>query len=233
MSRVPNQLPEFRDRALLLRALTHRSRVNESDIQLNDNERLEFLGDAILSFICGAYLYRQFPTKTEGELTVLRSLLVDSKQLAEFAKVINLGSQIQLGKGAERDGGRSNPKILSSTFEALVGAYFLDQNSEIVPVQQYVLPFFADAIAQIEQQHPEVPLNYKSHFQEWAQAEYGENPEYVLIAAAGPDHAKTFVSEVHLRGKSYGRGTGSRKQDAEKDAARDALDRLGLLNLRH
>lgn len=222
-------LPVFRDPLLLQQAFTHRSYVNEHPEVQKHNERLEFLGDAILNFLSGEFLYRKYPHKNEGELTPLRSSLVDAKQLAEFATQLNLGNHLLLGRGADQDSGRSNPRLLSSTFEALIGAYFLDQDSDIYQVRTYVEPFFESAIASLEKQHFTSTINYKSRFQEWALANQGENPTYQLLHESGPDHAKTFVIEVRVKGERYGQGTGRKKQDAEKDAARDALDRLGLL----
>lgn len=129
----PFKLPPFHDRALLELALTHRSYVNEHPEVQAHNERLEFLGDAVLNFISGNFLYKRFPYKAEGELTPLRSALVDEQQLAKFAEMLELGPLMKLGKGAEREGGRQNANLLSSTFEAIVGAYFLDTNSVLLP----------------------------------------------------------------------------------------------------
>jgi len=222
-------LPPFRDRALLQRALTHRSYVNENPDAQAHNERLEFLGDAILNFLSGEFLYKKYPQKPEGELTPLRSMLVDAKQLAEFAKMLNLGEQLRLGRGAERDGGRTNNRMLSSAFEAIVGAYFLDCQSEIDPVRRYIVPFFESSIATFEALHVATSIDYKSQFQAWALATHAEIPKYPVIESSGPDHAKTFVVEAQVKGQSYGRGVGNKKQNAEKDAARNALDQLGLL----
>lgn len=229
MAQPFKNLPSFKEHSLLQRALTHRSYVNENSQVQNHNERLEFLGDAILNFLSGEFLYKKYPHKSEGELTPLRSLLVDAKQLAEFAISLNLGQHIKLGRGAEQDGGRSNPRILSSAFEAVIGAYFLDQNSNIQQVRNYVEPFFESVAITLEKQQVTSNINYKSRFQEWALANQGENPTYVVLQESGPDHAKTFVIEVQVKGERYGQGTGRKKQEAEKDAARDALDRLGLL----
>jgi ribonuclease-3 len=222
-------LPPFRDRSLLQRAFTHKSYVNEYPETKNDNERLEFLGDAILNFLSGEFLYKRYPQKPEGELTPLRSLLVDAKQLASFAQLLHLGDQLRLGRGAERDGGRTNARMLSSAFEAIIGAYFLDCHSDIEPVRKYVVPFFETAIATFEKPQIDSPINYKSQFQTWALADRKEIPKYLTVESSGMDHEKTFVVEVQIQGEFYGRGTGRKKQDAEKDAARDALDRLGLL----
>ncbi|EKQ67920.1 ribonuclease III [Leptolyngbyaceae cyanobacterium JSC-12] len=220
-------LPRFQNSALLQQALTHRSYVNEHPSETLHNERLEFLGDAVLNFLSGEFLYKRFPEKPEGELTPLRASLVDASQLAKFAIALELGTQLRLGRGAEQDGGRTNPNLLSSAFEAIVGAYFLDTGSDIHLVRMYVVPFFESVVDTLEVIAP--AINYKSRFQEWAQANHRENPTYAIAHESGPDHAKTYVTEVFVNGKFYGRGTGRKKQDAEKDAARDALDRLNLL----
>jgi len=235
MTKPSAQFPVFRDSDFLEWALTHSSYINEHPEGQKDNERLEFLGDAILNFLSGEFLYQKYPQKPEGELTQLRSLMVDAKQLAEFANQLNLGEHLRLGRGAERDGGRSNPRILSSGFEAIIGAYFLDCGSNIEPVRKYVMPFFETIAPQLDPSQNSgmkthaSNINYKSRFQEWALAKFGENPTYIVQKESGHDHAKTFEIEAQVKGKQYGQGTGRKKQDAEKDAARDALDRLGLL----
>ncbi|WAL59408.1 ribonuclease III [Thermocoleostomius sinensis] len=220
-------LPLFRDRTLLQQALTHRSYVNEHPNTGEHNERLEFLGDAVLNFLSGEILYKRYPHQPEGALTPLRSALVDEKQLANFALLLELGNQLRLGRGAERDGGRHNQNLLSSTFEAVIGAYFLDTGPEIAAVRAYVEPLFTSVLDKWDLLPPTV--NAKSCFQEWALATYGENPQYVITDQTGPDHAKEFTAEVRLGGSSYGKGKGRRKQDAEKQAAEDALRNLGLL----
>jgi len=191
-------------------------------------KRLEFLGDAVLNFLSGEFLYKKFPEKPEGELTLLRSLLVDEQQLAHFAEMLNLGSQLRLGKGADLDGGRRNPNLLSCAFESLIGAYFLDNGSQIDMVRIYVTPFFESVVDQLVVAAPET-TNTKSRLQEWALAQAGEVPRYYAIAETGPDHAKHFTVEVRVSGKVYGQGSGKRKQEAEKLAARNALEKLGLL----
>lgn len=220
-------LPEFCDRTLLQRAMTHKSYANEQGL-VGDNERLEFLGDAILTFICGELLYRLFPDKPEGELTQLRASLVDRTQLAVFAIALQLNQTLRLGKGVENSGGRTNPRLLSSAFEALVGAYFIDQGSEVEVVKHFVEPLFQWALEQ--RGATSNTINYKSRFQEWALAEVGKVPEYIIVEESGPDHAKKFVSEVRVQGKFYGRGRGHKKQEAEKQAARSALEALGILD---
>lgn len=215
------EFPPFHDRTLLQQALTHRSYINEHPDAGDHNERLEFLGDAVLNFLSGEFLFKRYPHKAEGELTPLRSALVDERQLARFAQALNIGEQMRLGKGAEREGGRQNTNLLSSAFEAVVGAYFLDTNSDIAAVRAYMKPLFASADAP--------PLvNYKSRFQEWALAHLGENPRYVISNQTGPDHAREFTAEVWVGGQKYGEGTGRRKQDAEKRSAEDALRNLDL-----
>ena len=221
------RLPRFRNSQLLEQALTHRSYANEMDHDEEHNERLEFLGDCVLNFLCGEFLYQYFPDKTEGELTALRSALVNEKQLTEFAEQLNLGSQLRLGKGAEQDGSRTRPSILSSTFEALVGAYFIDSGSQIDAVRQFVLPLFESITDRMDTVAP--PVNHKSELQHWAMVRYCENPVYTVIAAVGPDHSKEFTVEVSVLGKVYGQGMGRRKQDAEKEAARVALEVLGVI----
>ncbi|HEY9735567.1 MAG TPA: ribonuclease III [Trichocoleus sp.] len=220
-------LPQFSDRTLLLRAMTHKSYAKEHEGAGGDNERLEFLGDAILTFMCGELLHRAFPERSEGELTQLRASLVDRTQLAAFAIALQLGQHLRLGRGVENSGGRTNPRLLSSAFEALVGAYFLDQGSDIEAVKDFVEPLFLQALAQRET--TDSAINFKSRFQEWALAEVGEVPRYLIVEESGPDHAKRFVAEVWVQGTAYGRGEGNKKQEAEKEAARNALETLGLL----
>lgn len=207
--------------------MTHKSYANEGSKPEENNERLEFLGDAILTFLCGEFLYKKYPKLAEGELTPLRASLVDKHQLAEFAKSLNLDQKLRLGKGVENSGGRQNPRLLSSAFEALIGAYFLDQDSSVDAVRVYVEPFFADALRR--RGADKSGVNAKSQFQEWATAKLKEFPQYRLIEASGPDHARHFVVEVTVKGQVYGRGQGRKKQEAEKEAARIALEKLGLL----
>ncbi len=218
------QLPKFKKDSLLQQALTHRSHVNENP-GVEDNERLEFLGDAVLNFVSGNFLFWRYPDQAEGKLTALRSQLVDQTQLAKFAIALDLGSQMRLGKGADQDGGRTNPNLLSSAFEAVIGAYFLDCN-DVARVQQYVEPFFESVC---DRQTATATINFKSQFQEWALANGSDNPQYVILSESGPDHDKKFLAEVQVSGKAYGRGVGNKKQEAEKNAAKAALEKLGLM----
>ena len=212
------------DSLLLNRALTHRSYLNEHPEAIEDNERLEFLGDAVLDFLVGAWLYNHFPEMAEGELTRLRSALVRTEQLAEFAQEIDLGSVMRLGRGEDEGGGRERQALLCATFEALVGAIYLSGGIEAV--QEFVEPMLLEAADMIltarKEQDP------KSLFQEWIQSQGYGPPLYRTIATTGPDHAKNFEVEVVVNDKVYGRGRGHSKQAAAKAAARDALQSLGL-----
>lgn len=220
-------LPEFRNQELFQVAMTHRSYVNERPEIKQHNERLEFLGDAILNFLGGEFLYKRYTEKPEGELTPLRSALVDEKQLAQFATWLKLDQWLKLGKGAELEGGRQNENLLSSAFEALIGAYFLDVDSNIDAVRAYVEPLFRTVIDNLAVHTPNI--NYKSRLQEWSLAQIGELPSYTTIRESGPDHAKVFAVAVSVAGKKYGEGTGRSKQDAGKAAAKNALEVLGII----
>ena len=210
-------LPSFQDSSLLLRALTHRSYINEHQEELEDNERLEFLGDAALDFITGSFLYHRYPEMQEGRLTRLRAALVCTEQLAAFAEQLNIGPLIRLGKGEE--GGRQRPTLLCATFEAVIGAYFLDAGIEAV--RAYVEPLFQPAAEQILR--TEKDTDAKSLLQEWAQAQRGQTPRYNTLSAPGPDHEKTFTVEVRIGEEVFGVGTGSNKQAAAQAAAQAGL----------
>jgi ribonuclease-3 len=220
-------LPPFHNAALLIQAMTHKSYAREHPDAGGDNERLEFLGDAILTFLCGEFLFDRYPDQPEGELTPLRASLVDATQLGKFALQLSLQTHLRLGKGVEGSGGRTNARLLSSAFEALVGAYFLDQRSQIPPVREFVFPLFAAVVDDLAD--PTRNINEKSALQEWSLGRSGVIPTYAIVSESGPDHAKEFAAIVRIDDEIYGRGQGRRKQDAEKAAARDALKRLGLL----
>jgi ribonuclease-3 len=220
-------LPTFENADWLQRALTHKSYLQEHPNAPGDNERLEFLGDAILTFLCGEFLFQQFPDAPEGDLTILRASLVDKTQLAAFARLLQLGQRLRLSRGIENSGGRTNSRLLSSAFEALIGAYYLDSSCNIEPVREYVFPFFRQGLA--GQPGGSATLNVKSKLQEWALANHGVIPEYIILAAEGPDHAKRFTAEVRILKQVYGQGQGGSKQAAEKAAARAALISIGEL----
>ena len=222
------KLPKITNQSLLELALTHRSYANEHPEVAGHNERLEFLGDAVLGFLVGELLYRLYPSMTEAELTRLRSRLVDEHQLGKLGSLMNLGSLMRLGKGAEKDNGRANPSLLNDTFEAIIGAYFLDRGIEAVAA--YVQPLFTSLAEQLvsEQSHSQTTtfIDSKNKFQQWALANYQEPPTYKIIKESGPDHAKEFTAQVLVKGIVYGTGKGKRKQEAQKAAAKAALEQL-------
>ncbi|MDZ8224763.1 MULTISPECIES: ribonuclease III [unclassified Nostoc] len=222
----------FHNEKLLRRALTHRSYVHENPGEGEHNERLEFLGDALLNFLSGEYLYKCHPEMGEDELTRRRSALVDEKQLAKFAEEVGLDFRMRLGKGAIRDGGFQNPNLLSSTFEAVLGAYYLDNDSNIEAVRAIIEPLFDS----VDPKHIIVSrsnVDSKNRFQEWVQRNVTPNPpKYFTEQIGGPSHAPEFIAKVLVNEKIYGEGKGRNKKEAEKAAAEDALDKLkkqGLL----
>ena len=227
---MQQKLPPIRDKKLLQQALTHRSYVNEHPEQGEDNERLEFLGDAVLGFLVGELLYRRYPQMSEAQLTRLRSKLVDEPQLTKFSKELGLGKLMRLGKGAQRDGGRESPSLLSDTFEAIIAAYFLE--SGIEAVRDYLQPLFLSVVDSILTSQSDADsknlVDSKNRFQQWALANQGENPQYAIVEESGPDHAKEFTAEVRVKSIVYGVGKGRRKQEAQKSAAESALKQLGL-----
>jgi ribonuclease-3 len=214
----------FSNLSLLTRAFTHRSYVNEHSDALEDNERLEFLGDAVLDFIVGAWVFNRFPEMPEGDLTKMRSALVRNDQLAVFARQLNLGRALRLGRGESSSGGRLRDTLLGSVYEALIGAVFLDPALGLRAVEMFVNPMLEGARESIlDEIH-----DPKSRFQEWAQSQKMGTPHYKTVNSHGPDHARTFEVEVELGSEVKGRGTGSSKAAAEHAAARDALDTLGI-----
>ncbi|MDF5740010.1 MULTISPECIES: ribonuclease III [unclassified Nostoc] len=222
----------FHNEKLLRQALTHRSYVHENPGEGEHNERLEFLGDALLNFLSGEYLYSCHPEMGEDELTRRRSALVDEKQLAKFAEEVGLDFRMRLGKGAIRDGGYQNPNLLSSTFEAVLGAYYLDNDSNIEAVRAIIEPLFDS----VDPKHIVVSrsnVDSKNRFQEWVQRNVTPTPpKYFTEQIGGPSHAPEFVAKVLVVEKMYGEGKGRNKKDAEKAAAEDALAKLkkqGLL----
>ena len=215
----------FKNYFLLSRALTHRSYLNENKDAIEDNERLEFLGDAVLDFIVADWLYNHYPEKPEGDLTRLRAALVHTDQLAEFAKQIDLGKALRLGRGEVQAGGRNRLTLLCDAFEALIGALFLQGG--IPSVNQFMVPLLLNVVDEIFKNH--MDEDTKSRLQEWAQGNGHSSPKYVLLDEEGPDHAKTFTMEVKIGRKVYGQGRGTSKQSAEKSAAKEALLNLGIL----
>jgi ribonuclease-3 len=213
----------FADKSLLQRALTHRSYLNEHpEFPLEDNERLEFLGDAILDAVTGEYLYHRYPELREGPLTSLRSVLVRRETLARFARQLDLGAHLLMGHGEAGTGGRERPAILCAAFEALVGALYLDQGLEAV--QRFVGPLIGPEAAQTLEEHSD--KDAKSLLQELAQAQLHHTPRYVTVAESGPDHAKEFTVQAIINRQVYGQGIGFSKQQAAQAAAEQALERF-------
>jgi ribonuclease III len=215
-----HQLLQIKDQDLRSRSLTHRSYVNEHPQVSGDNERLEFLGDAILNFLSGEYLYRRYPEMAEGEMTRRRAALVDEKQLAKFAIEVGIQHQMRLGHGVAQDGGTENPNLLSSTFEAVVGAYYLDANGQIDRLRPLLEPLFDS-----------VPLtsnvDVKNRLQEYLHAQgLTITPSYKHHRSGGPDHAPEFVAFVYLGDRLLGTGQGRSTKIAEKQAAAAALHKL-------
>jgi len=210
---------EWLNRSIFQTAFTHRSFLNESDKGMQSNERLEFLGDSVLSFIISGYLYQLRPDDAEGDLTNLRSYMVKTTSLARAAKQLNLGEHLRLSKGEELTGGRNNVQILANTFEALLGAiYFefgVDKAREFL--ESALIPLFQEEL----KSGP--PKDAKSLLQEVAQNKYKQSPKYKVLQTVGPDHAKEFRVGVYVRGNLIGEGTGLSKQVAEEEAAAKAL----------
>lgn len=218
----------FHNPSLLRRALTHRSFSNEHpDLVGMDNERLEFLGDAILDFLAGAYLFEHYPEMQEGELTSLRAALVRTETLAEFAEELDLGRHLLLGRGEEAAGGRRRPAILCGAFEALVGALYVDQG--LAAARRLFERLAPEKARQTLKEAGD--RDPKSELQELAQMASQLTPRYITTEESGPDHAKRFTVEVWIGDRAYGQGTGPSKQKAAREAARAALGHPEILAL--
>lgn len=210
----------FKDPALLTEALCHSSYANEKRGALHCNERLEFLGDSVLSIVVSTYLFRH-TTLPEGDLTKIRASLVCERSLYEWAKQIDLGAYLLLGHGEEQTGGRERPSVLSDAFEAVIAAIYLDGGME--PAQRHILRFLPERY----DRPSEAFRDYKTVLQEVIQQNPEEHIEYVLVGEEGPDHAKTFSVEVRLNSNIIGRGSGRSKKIAEQMAAKEALLLMG------
>ncbi|MCZ0937811.1 MAG: ribonuclease III [Caldilineaceae bacterium] len=215
----------FNDRGLLQRAFVHRSYLHEADEDsaLQDNQRLEFLGDAVLGFVVSELLFRRYPERREGELTNLRSALVKRETLSRFAKELGLGDYLLLGRGEEESGGRRRHTTLCDTYEAFVGAFYLDQGMEAL--REFLEPRLIGEIGRVAQHA--LTKDPKSRLQEWVQAATGQTPRYRTVNTEGPDHARLFTRQVTIGKQPYGVGQGQSKQEAEQAAAAMALFRLG------
>jgi ribonuclease III len=215
-----NDIP-VKNPTLLEEALTHRSFLNENKLAQHHNERLEFLGDAVLELAVSEYLFAEFPDKPEGDLTAYRAALVRTTSLAETAATLGLGDNLKMSKGEELSGGRSNPSLLANTFEAILGALYLDRGySEVVSfLAEHLFPKLTTII------RTKAFKDYKSSLQEIVQAQGHPSPEYIVLSEAGPDHDKSFTVAVKIAGKIVTHGTGKSKQTAQQMAARDALEK--------
>jgi ribonuclease III len=217
----------FTHRDVLQQAFVHRSYVNENrKLSFGHNERLEFLGDAVLELVVTDELYKTYPEKTEGELTAVRASIVNTKSLAEVALSLKMNDYLLLSKGESKSTGRARSYILANAFEAVVGALYTDSGYEAA--KKFISQNLFHKIDPIIQN--KLWVDSKSFFQEKAQEVYGATPEYRVISETGPDHDKAFTMGVFVGNKLYGEGSGASKQDAEQNAARSALDASGWID---
>ncbi len=212
----------FKDIKLLENALTHSSYANEVRHGITSNERLEFLGDSVLSIIVAEYLYNKFKDIPEGELTKLRASLVCEKSLCVFSRELEIGKFLRLGKGEDKGGGRERDSILADAFEAVLAAMYLDGGMEIA--KKHVMRFVT---VELEHKDDEVFKDYKTTLQEIIQRNPEEYVSYILTGESGPDHDKVFEVEVRLNSNVIGKGTGKNKKQAEQMAAKQALELMG------
>lgn len=212
----------FKDKKLITTALTHSSFANEMHDGTKYNERLEFLGDSVLSIVVSDYIYLNCPEFPEGKLTKLRASLVCEKSLYSYAKQIRLGEFVRLSKGEARQGGSDRPSILSDAFEAVIAAIYLDGGLE--QARKFILGF---VVPDIKSAKPVKFKDYKTVLQEIIQKNPEERISYELVKESGPDHDKHFVVEVHLNSNVIGKGGGRSKKEAEQEAARVALELMG------
>lgn len=213
----------FHDESVLRQAFTHSSYVNEQrGKRIQDNERLEFLGDAVLELTVSQFLYKTFPKMSEGEMTKLRAAIVCEPSLVKFAELLNFGDLVLLGKGEELTGGRQRPALLADVFEAFVGALYLDQGVDAVFsfMEKYVYP-------RVDKGEFAQVTDFKSQLQEFVQQDNLGDIQYRIVEEKGPAHNREFVSEVLLNNRSLGIGSGRSKKEAEQQAAARALVKLG------
>lgn len=207
---------------LLKQALVHRSYLNESKEYKTSNERLEFLGDAVLELVVSEFLYKNYPQKSEGQLTKLRSKIVCTKTLSFLARKLFLGKLLFLSKGEEASGGRENQTLLANTFEAVIGALYLDRGK--TSVRTVLKEILFDKLDTVLEKSS--PVDFKSRFQEIIQSKEQPTPVYKLISTSGPDHKKKFKVAAIVDEKIIATGTGPSKQKAEQEAARTALEKI-------
>lgn len=213
----------FKNLELLVEALTHRSYINEHKSAKSHNERLEFLGDAVLELATTRFLYDRFPEKPEGDLTAYRAALVNTFSIADVAEVLGVNDYLLLSKGEKKDTGRARKIILANAFEAIVGAIYLDQGYEPAEgfIAKHLFPKIDDVLKSRSYQ------DAKSQFQEHAQDKKGITPHYKTLDETGPDHDKHFTVGVFIGSEEIGRGIGKSKQEAEQAAAQNGLDKTG------
>lgn len=214
----------FKNISLLKNALVHTSYANEVRNGVTSNERLEFLGDSVLSLIVSDHIFNEFSGMPEGELTRLRASLVCEKSLCSFARELDLGHFLYLGKGEDKGGGRDRDSILADAFEAVLAAIYLDGGMDAA--KEYVMRF---VLREIETHTEENTKDYKTILQEIIQRNPEETVSYILTGSDGPDHDKSFTVEVHLNSNVIGEGTGKSKKQAEQMAAKQALKLMGEL----
>jgi ribonuclease III len=213
----------FEDPSLLKKALVHRSYLHENpDFDLPSNERLEFLGDSLLSFVIAEKLYKDFPNLSEGGMTKLRAALVRTETLARLARSLGLGNYVYLGRGEETSGGRTKQSILAGVFEAVIGAILIDHGYDAC--RNFILVLFTDEIGKATDE--KLIADHKSQLQEITQARHHTAPIYRTIKEDGPDHAKEFTIEVIIDGTIIATGHGNSKRQAETEAARAALESM-------
>ena len=219
MKNHDNLVKMFKNKNLLELALTHRSWVNENKGTRESNERLEFLGDAILEFVVSKELFKNYPDQEEGYLTALRANIVNTVSLANIAKKLEVGASLYLSKGEEEGGGRLNTSLLANTVEAIIGALFLDQG--IIHASRFIKQNILSEVPNIVKQ----PLkDAKSRLQELVQAMGLSTPKYEVVEESGPDHAKLFRISVVVDGKRWGEGTGKNKSEGAQEAAKKAIE---------
>lgn len=214
---------EFTDKLYLQKSMTHKSYANENrNDHIKDNERLEFLGDAVLDLVISEYIFRQHPEYPEGELAKMRAVVVSAPTLAKVSKNLNLGQYLRLGKGEELTGGRERDSILADTFEALVGAIYLDGG--LNAARNFILDNLISEVALVER--GEHLQDYKTLLQEEIQKRSNTRPLYRVIDEVGPDHNKQFTVQVEYKNRVIGVGTGQSKKEAQQRAAKDAIARI-------
>lgn len=213
---------KFKNIELLKNALIHSSYANENRGNIHSNERLEFLGDSVLSIIVSEHIYNRFPNMPEGELTRLRASLVCEKSLCAFSRELGIGDYLKLGKGEDKNGGRERDSILADAFEAVLAAIYLDGGMEAA--KKHIMN---NVLNDIKHHDDDTFKDYKTTLQEIIQRNPEESVTYILIDESGPDHDKRFTVEVHLNSNVIGTGTGKNKKQAEQMAAKQALHLMG------